>query len=238
MAYYRTWDESSFKNYGKYRDKKVTYPNEWVSDASVGRLDEPAWVHRYDYEAKLIKSIIDENNYKKIIEFGPGPGKLGQIIIENGIDIEYTFVDKIGAKSVFEDRKYNGKFIVKDLMDFLDISDLDDDYDMVIANDFLEHIANPSDILYKAGKITKDNASFFISVPNWRMGHVFLYRGLFDYDNFIYFCDVHGWKPESVFRSPLKCQSSPKLDSESTMPDELIDSWNWYFNCKRNNDYE
>jgi SAM-dependent methyltransferase len=118
-------------------------------------------------------------------------------------------------------------------MNHFDISDLDNDYDLVIANDFLEHIANPSDVLYKCREITKPNGSFFISVPNWRMGHAFIYRGLFDYDNFIYFCTVHGWQPESVAGSPLKCQPLTRLTSEDTMPEEILNSWNWYFTTKK-----
>lgn len=118
-------------------------------------------------------------------------------------------------------------------MHSFDISGLDNDYDMIIANDFLEHIANPSHVLYQTRNITKDKAGFFISVPNWRMNHEFIYRGLFDYDNFIYFCKIHGWEPESVYSSPLKCDYKNKLSSEETLPEEMVDSWNWYIYTKK-----
>jgi hypothetical protein len=65
------------------------------------------------------------------------------------------------------------------------------------------------------------------------MGHEFIYRGLFDYDNFIYFMWIHGWAIEDVLPSPLKTQFVAKLDSEQTMPDELVQSWNWYFIGKK-----
>jgi hypothetical protein len=68
----------------------------------------------------------------------------------------------------------------------------------------------------------------FVSVPNWRMGHTFSYRGLFDYDNFVYFMYTHGFVFTGVAGSPLKCPHSPKQSSEETMDDELITSWNWY----------
>ena len=83
--------------------------------------------------------------------------------------------------------------------------------------------------MMKIYKITKPKSNIFISVPNWRMGHNFIYRGLFDYDNFLYFCHVHGYEMDDVCMSPLKCNPLPKLSSESSMPDELISSWNWYF---------
>jgi hypothetical protein len=97
----------------------------------------------------------------------------------------------------------------------------------------LEHIPNPSYILLEAYKITTENAKLFVSVPNWRMGHSFVYRGLFDYDNFLYFLWSHGWKADKVFDSPLRCQFEPKLTSEQCLPNELIQSWNWYFECTR-----
>jgi 2-polyprenyl-3-methyl-5-hydroxy-6-metoxy-1,4-benzoquinol methylase len=186
-------------------------------------------VQSYEYEAHLINTLCKEKNYKKILEIGPGPGVLSQIILKNDPELDYTLIDKIHAKNIFENRNYKGNFIVRDLMDSFDITGLDTDYDLIIANDFLEHISNPSDVLYKAGLITKEKSGFFISVPNWRMGHNFIYRGLFDYDNFFYFCHSHGWDPIAICNSNLTCQYHPKLSSEKNMPDHLIQSWNWYF---------
>jgi 2-polyprenyl-3-methyl-5-hydroxy-6-metoxy-1,4-benzoquinol methylase len=233
MAIYRTNTEHEFKTYGKYRDQHVTIPDEWGVNNGQERINDTVWLDRYKYEANIISSIIKDNNYQKILELGSGPGVLGQFVIESNPNVNYTFVDKINAKEVFEQKAHKGKFHVKDLMNSFDISGLDHDYDMVIANDFLEHIANPSDVLYKCREITKDNSIFFISVPNWRMGHDFIYRGLFDYDNFIYFSTVHGWKPVEVAGSPLRCNPLPKETSEQTLPDDLVQSWNWYFINKK-----
>ena len=225
MSLLRTKGDLDFKNYGKYRNDAIN-PEEWLNDT---RQDEPAWVERYEYEAHLINTLCKEKNYKKILEIGPGPGVLSQIILKNDPELDYTLIDKIHAKNIFENRNYKGNFIVRDLMDSFDITGLDTDYDLIIANDFLEHISNPSDVLYKAGLITKEKSGFFISVPNWRMGHNFIYRGLFDYDNFFYFCHSHGWDPIAICNSNLTCQYHPKLSSEKNMPDHLIQSWNWYF---------
>jgi 2-polyprenyl-3-methyl-5-hydroxy-6-metoxy-1,4-benzoquinol methylase len=236
MAIYRTKTESDFKNYGIFRENHITIPTEWDINSGQARIDDPTWIERYKYEAKMINNICIENQYTKILELGSGPGVLGQHVLELNSNIQYSYVDKPAAKDVFTNRKYKGTFYVKDLMNSFDISNLDTDYDMVIANDFLEHIANPSDVLYKCRQITKENSSFFISVPNWRMGHDFIYRGLFDYDNFIYFFKIHGWEPESIAGSPLKCPPFPKQSSEDTMPNEILDSWNWYFNTIKIND--
>lgn len=233
MAIFRTSGEDSFKNYGESREKHVTVPNEWSKNNGGARVDDPSWVSRYKYESGLLNSIIKENNYSKILELGSGPGTLGQFVIETNPNITYHFVDKPEAKNQHTERGYKGKFFVKDLLNEFNIEELATDYDLIVANDFLEHIANPSDVLYKTLSITHDKSSFFISVPNWRMGHTFIYRGLFDYDNWIYTMFCHGWGATEVFDSPLKCPPLPKLSSEETMPDELVGSWNWYFNFKK-----
>jgi SAM-dependent methyltransferase len=224
--------DHELKNYGEGREN-IVGEAEWEGEDSI--VEEDAWLNRYNYEAANILDICKQKNYSKIIELGCGPGVLGQIISKNESSIEYTYVDKIGAKKQFQKRGYKGNFLVKDLMNEFDTTDIENDYDIVIANDFLEHIANPSDVLYKAWTITKPNSGFFISVPNWRMGHSFLYRGLFDYDNFIYFCDSHGWEAISVGPSPLQCSYIPKMSSESLLPDHLVTSWNWYIYCEKIN---
>jgi SAM-dependent methyltransferase len=208
--------------------------NEWVDEPNtIGledvecRIDIPAWQQRYDYESNILSDIIIKNNFKKIIELGSGPGALGQKIMDN-IDLDYTFIDQPGAKKIFEDRGYKGKFLVKDLMNSFDTSDLDNNYDFLITNDFLEHIYNPSIVLQESYKLINPNGKMFVSVPNWRMGHTFIYRGLFDYNNFIYFMYTHGFEMSGLYDSPLKCQPSPKESSESEMDDRLINSWNWY----------
>jgi len=233
MAVYRTQGDVNFKNYGGSAIEEVS-PLEWADELETSRIDEASWIERYKYEAAAILEVIRENKYTKILELGSGPGMLSQYILAEEPELKYSFIDKATSKVIFEKRKFKGnKFFVKDLMHSFDISELDTDYDLIIANDFLEHIANPSHVMYQAREITKDNASFYISVPNWRMNHEFIYRGLFDYDNFIYFCKIHGWEPESVSGSPLQCEYKSKESSEQELPDSLITSWNWYFHTKK-----
>ena len=225
-------------------DKKVSIPlrhqvkygglghgkKEWDVEKDV-RIFEPSWTQRYEHEAAIISNIIKENNYSKVLELGSGPGRLADIIHEEyPLTLSYDLIDKPNAK--LQNEKYNfkrNKFFTKDLNNGFDIKGLQDSYDLIIANDFLEHIANVTDCLVNCYNLANQNSKFFISVPNWRMGHSFQYRGLFDYDNWIYTLEVHGWKVEEVYPSNLKCQFYNKLSSESTIPDELIQSWNWYF---------
>jgi len=225
----RTTADLNRKNFGEEAHPGFILEDEWIDD---DRDSEQAWIDRYNYEASLIIDIINRMKCKTVLEIGSGPGKLSNVIYSNLDDYivtEYHLVDKKYAKREFEKRNYKGKFFVKDLFNSFDKSELNEKYDLLIANDFLEHIANPSDIVKSCWEMCHTDSVFFVSVPNWRMKHNFIYRGLFDYDNFIHFMELHGFKASMLIDSPLKTQSTPKLTSEISMPDEFINSWNWYF---------
>lgn len=228
MAILRTKNEEGLNNYNK---RYCERPDEWKEKAHVDRLEQNSWKIRYDSESNMVLDVCLKNNYTKVLEFGSGPGVLGNMVVDkSGIDIDWTNIDKIGAKQEFEKRGYKGKFLVENLHNYFDIKNVDRDYDLIVANDFLEHIANPSNILSMSYDITKESAKIFVSVPNWRMGHTFIYRGLFDYDNWIYFMWTHGWKVTEVLPSSMnKTLDYPRLSSEEEMPEELRLSWNWYF---------
>ena len=236
MAVRRT--ENEFSDGALVYKGSIENPDEWKSTESAFRIDEESWIERYEYESDLVSELCNDNNLKKILEFGSGPGKFADIVQKKiDHDVSYTMIDKQYAKNLFIKNKFKGKFLVKDLMNYVDTEDLDENYDLIIANDFLEHIANPSNVLSESYKITRSNAKLFMSVPNWRMGHTFIYRGLFDYDNIIYILKIHGWDPTTVWPSPLQIHSNwkneSKLSSEEYMPDELLLSWNWYIGCDK-----
>lgn len=230
----RVKDELNHTLYNKDIDKD--YYEEWFPGFGDERINEQSWIDRYEYESDIISKLCTENDITKIIELGSGPGVLSSKILEKNKNISsYTLVDTPGAKEIFVEKKYKGKFFCKNMMNFLDITDLEKDYELVIANDFFEHIMNPSNILLSLRKITISNSKLFISVPNWRMGHSFIYRGLFDYDNWIYTLFIHGWKAKKIYDSKLKTEYSEKLDSEKLLPTNFITSWNWYFYCEKIN---
>lgn len=201
--------------------------NEWENTT---RLAEQGWDNRYDYEAQLLREVIKESSSKTILEIGSGPGVLSQKIqkLLPG-PVTYHLVDKPFAKKYFDDNKFEGKFFVKDISVDLDTTGLMVGYDLIICNDTLEHLLAPTNVVKKIRSLMHHDSIFFVSVPNWRMAHQFLYRGLWDYDNFIYFMYIHGFEMESVYPSCLQTPPYPKTDTEESMPDELIQSWNWYF---------
>tara|TARA_B100002019_G_scaffold225893_1_gene198919 strand:- start:1498 stop:2217 length:720 start_codon:yes stop_codon:yes gene_type:complete len=209
------------------------HPDEWENEATknegIDRLKEPGWDDRYTYEAGLISGLIEENPHiKNILELGSGPGVLSQKILDKHPDLNYHLVDKPFAKQYFDKNNFKGTFFVKDLSCEFNTDGLLDEYDLVITNDFLEHVLNPSIIVQTIYKLTNPDSFYFISNPNWRMAHQWVYRGLFDFDNFIYFLYTHKFGFEGFYGSPLKTPNYPKLGSESLLPDNHLTDWNHY----------
>ena len=204
--------------------------NEWEN---ATRLAEQGWDNRYAYEAQMLRDVIVGHTgkaIKTILEIGSGPGILSQKVQKLlPYKVLYDLVDKPFAKKYFDDNKFEGRFFVKDISMTLDWDGLEAAYDLIICNDTLEHLIAPSNVVKQIRGLMHEDTLFFVSVPNWRMAHQFLYRGLWDYDNFIYFMYIHGFEMEAVYPSCLQTPPYPKTDTEETMPDELIQSWNWYF---------
>jgi 2-polyprenyl-3-methyl-5-hydroxy-6-metoxy-1,4-benzoquinol methylase len=209
--------------------------HEWISKDSANRIEDPSWVYRYDYESSILSQIINEHKIKNILEVGSGPGTLCKSILDKSQSLEeYHLVDIEAARKINEEKKLGGIFHVTDLNEGINVDFQNKKFDLFIANDVLEHVQNPAKIILQAKENMIKEGYAFISIPNWRMGHTWVYKGLFDWDNFMHFMWVHGFEPVLFVESPLKCAFSRKLDSEITMPDELIDSWNFYILFKRN----
>jgi 2-polyprenyl-3-methyl-5-hydroxy-6-metoxy-1,4-benzoquinol methylase len=202
------------------------HSNEWEN---TGRLQEAAWQDRYNYEATIIFKILTENpNIKKILEIGSGPGILSQKILEKNPNLIYHLIDKPFAESYFKKNNFKGTFFIKELSSTFEKDGLLEEYDLVICNDFLEHVYNPHIIIKTVYELTNKNSIFFISNPNWRMAHQYVYRGLFDFDNFIYLLYTHHWELDGFYGSQLKTPYYPKLTSETLLPDDNITDWNHY----------
>lgn len=231
MSLFRTPNPEPFVT---MKDMDTYHSHEWEEGGSLNRIDEQAWIERYKYEAILIQDVITRNpQTKTVLEIGSGPGVLSQKVMELCPDLDYHLIDKPLAKKAFDDRNFKGTFFVKDLAEHFDTKGLYNSYDLVVMNDFLEHVTNPHLILKTIHKLTHEKSTLFISNPNWRMGHPFLYRGAFDFDNFIWMLHFHCFALEGFWGSPLKTPYYPRLDSEKLLPEEHITDWNHYFIFKR-----
>tara|TARA_Y100000593_G_C4316758_1_gene341350 strand:- start:3403 stop:4119 length:717 start_codon:yes stop_codon:yes gene_type:complete len=227
MAFIRVKHCNFEEVYNAFKGDTYT-ENEWDSDE---RVDDPTWVARYKYEANIINNHIDKYDCKTILEVGSGPGTLCQSIFDLRDDnLTYHMLDKKYAKISHTKRKYPGELFINDLNDGIDTEPLlDDGYDLIICNDILEHLANPTQIVQQLYHLNSGKGKMFVSIPNWRMAHQMTYRGLWDYDNFLYFMAIHGYEGLSVEGSLLKTPYYKKLDSEDLLADDLLQSWNWYF---------
>ena len=210
----------------------TVHEDEWEGELDPtghSRLNEEAWVARYDYESKLIDQVLElYPNIKNVLELGSCPGVLSQKILEKHPDLNYHLVDKPFAEEYFKKHKFKGKFFVRDLSSNFDTSGLLDKYDLVITNDFLEHIFNPSIIVQTIYNLTHKDSIYFISNPNWRMGHQWVYRGLFDFDNFLYFLYTHKFKFVGMWGSILQTPFYPRISSETLLQEKHLFDWNHY----------
>lgn len=208
------------------KDFDTAHTNEWED---AGRLQEEAWQRRYEYEAALVAEVIQQNPHiKNVLELGSGPGVLSQKIQEKFPDLNYHLVDKPFAEKYFRENGFKGTFFVKDLSNGFDTEGLLEKYDLVITNDFIEHVFNPHAIVQTVHDLTDDKSVFFISNPNWRMAHQYVYRGLFDFDNFVYLLYTHMFELVGFYGSELKTPAYPRISSESLLPDEHLTDWNHY----------
>jgi SAM-dependent methyltransferase len=207
-------------------DFDTAHANEWED---TGRLQEAAWQDRYNYEASIVVETIQQNPHiQNVLEIGSGPGVLSQKILAHFPDLNYHLVDKPFAKKFFDDNSYKGTFFVKDLSHSFDTEGLLEKYDLVIMNDFLEHVFNPHIILKTIYEHTNKDSVLLISNPNWRMAHQFVYRGLFDFDNLLYLLYTHHFGLEGFYGSQLKTHHYDRLQSETMLPDENLTDWNHY----------
>jgi len=230
---FRHPSDEKFESHYLLEHSEEQQDQEWTTE-NLGKLrdTEQSWIDRYKYEKTIAIKEINPTPETNILELGSGPGYLGQLIMAD-TNCDYTFVDKIGAKKLWEERGYKGTFILQNMMDGIDVTPLTKQYDAIIANDFLEHVSNPGNIVRNLHKHTPDHCKFLISVPNWRMGHDWIYRGLFDYDNIIYFMFTHGWNSTTVYESHFRTPFFPRTSSETMMQEELLTSWNWYFTFEK-----
>ena len=156
---------------------------------------------------------IEKKQYKSILEIGGGDFQLLSILKEEfgasctGVDLVEleapnnidTIVGSIESSAVIEELKER-------------------DYDLVIANDVIEHLVDPAATLKSLRELCQTGASLHISVPNIRqvraLFHIFLRgtfpsndSGLFDRTHLHWFCkkdildlvEISGFNVESVY---------------------------------------
>lgn len=145
----------------------------------LGHVTEPYAFKPSPYSSHgQILKMLEHRSPQRILDVGCGPGWLAGALTAAGHEV--TGVDVAEAPGVSERM---GRFVQADLSDGLP-EELDDDYDVVIAADVIEHLADPSTLLRDIAQRAAPNGSVIASVPN--IGHWYprarVATGRFDYD--------------------------------------------------------
>lgn len=73
-----------------------------------------------------------------------------------------------------------------------------DTFDIVICLETLEHLANPQHVIDEIGRVLKPQGRLICSIPNPRIGHPYLYPGLFTFANFRRFLEQNGFRTTKI----------------------------------------
>lgn len=112
----------------------------------------------------IIKSILDLNNSQlKILDVGCGNGNIALALgslgyTVTGIDIDINSIDTAKTRNTFS----NVTFKVLDANYFL----LQDEFDVVVCSEVLEHLEKPHELLASIHTILKNNGMLIATVPN------------------------------------------------------------------------
>jgi 2-polyprenyl-3-methyl-5-hydroxy-6-metoxy-1,4-benzoquinol methylase len=128
-----------------------------------------------------ILSLIN-GKHKKILEIGCAFGELGKAIkrsfpevIIDGIELNPQSID-------FLKSNYN-KIIIGNI-EVIDLNKIDNEYDLIIFADVLEHLYDPWRILNLLREKLNENGNVIVSVPNIRNSGILfslIFRGKFEY---------------------------------------------------------
>ncbi len=146
----------------------------------------------YPLISNLLEEDLDENSSlkkmlrlvgknKRVIDFGCATGYFAQLLTQNGCEVTGIEVNVEAAKAA---EQYCKKVIVADL-DFISLIDIlpNQEFDVAIFGDVLEHLRNPWKLLAETRQFLKPEGYVVASIPNIAHGAIrlSLLQGRFDY---------------------------------------------------------
>lgn len=122
---------------------------------------ESLQLHFGSTRSEMLQFLPDE--YSKILEIGCNVGSFRQNI---SIPCEYWGVEPL--KKAAEIAKTKLDKVLVGFYNQVENNIYDNYFDLIIANDVIEHIEQPWDFLYSIKKKMTENASLVLSIPNVR----------------------------------------------------------------------
>jgi len=179
----------------------------------------------------ILEDIKDEK-YKSILEIGGGNFQLLNVLGKK-YDANCTGVDIVDLPSSDTIDVVVGSIESEETQKQL----RQKEYDLIIANDVIEHLVDPKETLHFLRKLSSEGASLHISVPNIRQIRAFFHifvrgtfpaeeSGLFDKTHLHWFCkrdivsllEKAGFRVESVY---FKGRLVPKFIRSSLVAEFL-----------------
>ena len=119
---------------------------------------------RADELNKLTLELISPTNDKRIFEIGCGIGGSAPLISEcrEFIGTDLSEIGILKANQTFGD-KPNFKFVP---MDAMDLKFNDEQFDIVLAREVIEHLPEPERAIREAFRVLKPNGLFLVTSPN------------------------------------------------------------------------
>jgi 2-polyprenyl-3-methyl-5-hydroxy-6-metoxy-1,4-benzoquinol methylase len=128
-----------------------------------------------------ILNLINEK-HKKILEIGCAFGELGKAIKKSYPDVIIDGIELNPQSLDFLKSNYNN--IIIGNIEVIDLSKIDNEYDLIIFADVLEHLYDPWRILNLLGEKLNEKGNVIVSVPNIRNSGILfslIFRGKFEY---------------------------------------------------------
>lgn len=175
--------------------------------------------HRNYYEAGTydddrlrwtINEFLSNQKPTKMLEVGCGDGAMLKLLVVQGIDAQGVDASSSGIQRCAAAGLRAQCLDVS--VDGLPFGD--DEFDMVLSLETLEHLMNPYYALQEVRRVLSAGGRFLCSVPNPLTGHPYLYPGLFEYANFRRFLQQSGFTVERV-------ASWQKVEREMILPGAL-----------------
>lgn len=128
----------------------------------------------YSDRLKIFESFLKDHNYDKVLDAGCGDGGLAKLIKEKWKCDVYGA--DISRKGIILANNSGVKAKVANLSEKIPFSD--NFFDLVIANEIIEHLINPDIFLEEIRRILKPGGSLILTTPNlsfWLNRFLFLF---------------------------------------------------------------